>query len=72
MNRVVVTIDEKRIGAILNDTGVAFTLAGLKKFLNEVEVSEGYVEGAYGDEVMIPLGLLLRCAKNSKAEVEAN
>lgn len=50
-------------------TGVPFTLAGLKKFLNEVDVREDYVEGVYGPEVQIPITTVLRYVKGSSVEV---
>lgn len=57
------------VEVMLQDDYFSFTLAGLKHFLDKVEVSEDYVEGQYGmDEVKVPLALLLRYAKGAKAE----
>lgn len=52
-----------------DDTGVPFTVAGLKKFLNEVEVREGYLEGVYGPELQIPITTILRYVEGSSVEV---
>lgn len=54
---------------VASGESLSFTLPGLKKWLNEVEIREGYVEGEYGVEVEIPLGLALRYAKNATVEV---
>lgn len=50
-------------------TGLPFTLAGLKKFLNEVDVREDYVEGLYGPEIQIPVTTILRYVEGSSVEV---
>lgn len=54
---------------IVSGGSLSFTLPGLKKWLNGVEIRDGYVEGEYGAEVEIPLDLALRYAKDATVEV---
>ena len=61
--RVKIHLSNDQIVEVLNDRAMTFTLRELKDFLNGVEVNESYVEGQYGPEVEIPLGLLFRYVK---------
>lgn len=69
VNMVHLHVGGRPLAAVYDNRDVVFTLAGLKKFLNEVNPREGYQEGQPGDEVRIPASLLYWYVEGSTLEV---
>jgi len=68
-NQVVFKVDGLPDHRVYNKRDVAFSLVGLRDYLNRVTIREGYFEGEYGDEVLIPASQLLWYTADSRLEV---
>ena len=49
--------------------GVAITMSGLRTLMERADFRDDYTEGQYGDQIIIPVSLLLSTFKDVSVEV---